>query len=189
MKIETGKWVEIQYELYAYSEGEPEELMMSTPEGEPDKFVYGVDEAVLPAFMEKIAGLKTGDKFDFTILAEDAFGVRNEDHIMKLDREIFLTPEGELDNRVRPGATLPMQTTEGGMVYGLILMVENDGVTLDFNHPLAGENLHYKGEIVLVRDATVEELNPPRGCCGCGHDHGSCGHDGCNDGCCGGCGE
>lgn len=36
MKIETGKWVELQYELYAYAEGEPEELMMSTSEGEPE---------------------------------------------------------------------------------------------------------------------------------------------------------
>lgn len=184
MKIETGKWVELQYELYAYADGEPEELMMSTPEGEPERFVYGVDQAVLPVFMEKIAGLKTGDKFDFTIPVNDAFGPRNEGHIMKLDREVFLTPEGELDKRVHPGATLPMHTSDGGIVYGLILMVEKDGVTLDFNHPLAGENLHYKGEVVLVRDATVEELNPPRGCCGCGHDHGDC-----EDGCCGGCGD
>lgn len=187
MKIETGKWVELQYELYAYTDGEPEELMMSTPEGEPEKFVYGVDEAVLPVFMEKIAGLKAGDKFDFTIPAEQAFGLRNENHIMKLDRNLFLNPEGELDNRVKSGATLPMHTTDGVLVYGLVLMVEKDGVTIDFNHPLAGENLHYKGEVKLVRDATEEELNPPHscGCCsGCGsHDHG------CDDGCCGGCGS
>ena len=153
----------------------------------PEKFVYGVDEAVLPVFMEKIAGLKAGDKFDFTIPAEQAFGLRNENHIMKLDRNLFLNPEGELDNRVKSGATLPMHTTDGALVYGLVLMVEKDGVTIDFNHPLAGENLHYKGEVKLVRDATEEELNPPHscGCCsGCGgHDHG------CDDGCCGGCGS
>ena len=46
MKIETGKWVELQYELYAYTDGEPEELMMSTPEGEPEKFVYGKNPRV-----------------------------------------------------------------------------------------------------------------------------------------------
>lgn len=184
MKIETGKWVELQYELYAYSEGEPEELKMSTSEGETEGFVYGVNHAVMPGFMEKIAGLEAGDTFDFTVSVDDAFGPRNEEHVMKLDREIFLTSKGELDERVYPGAVLPMHTSDGSIVYGLILMVEEDGVTLDFNHFLAGKNLHYKGEVVLVRDATVEELNPPHCGCGCGHDHG-----GCEDGCCGGCGE
>ena len=60
MKIETGKWVELQYELYAYTDGEPEELMMSTPEGEPEKFVYGVDEAVLPVFKDLYESVKSG---------------------------------------------------------------------------------------------------------------------------------
>lgn len=185
MKIENGKWVELQYELYAFTDNTPEELMMATPEGETEKFVYGVDEAVIPMFMEKIAGLQPGDKFDFTIPADEAFGQRNEEHIMKLDRSLFLTPEGTLDSRVKSGATLPMHTTEGALVYGLVLMVADDGVTIDFNHPLAGENLHYIGEVKLVRDATEEELNPPHSCgCCCGHDHsGSC-----DDGCCGGCG-
>ncbi len=183
MKIETGKWVELQYELYAFTDGEAEELMMSTSEGDPDRFVYGVDQAMLPVFMEKIAGLQTGDKFDFIISVDEAFGPRNEDHIMKLDRNIFENAEGELDKRVYPGATIPMHTSDGAMIYGLILMIEDKHVTVDFNHPLAGENLHYKGEVMLVRDATEEELNPQRGCCGCGHDHGNCG-----DGCCDGCG-
>ena len=78
-----------------------------------------------------------------------------------------------------------MRTTEGAIVYGIVLMIEKDGVTVDFNHPLAGENLHYKGEVKVVRDATEEELNPKHGCCGCGS-HG-CGDGGCSDSCCDGC--
>lgn len=185
MKIEKGKWVELQYELYAFSDGESEELMFSTEEEAPECFVYGIDEAVVPKFMERIAGLEAGEKFDFTLAVEDAFGPRTQEHVMKLDREVFAGEDGEIDKRVFPGAQIPMRTTEGAIVYGIVLMIEKDGVTLDFNHPLAGENLHYKGEVKVVRDATEEELNLKHGCCGCGS-HG-CGDGGCNDGCCDGC--
>lgn len=184
MKIETGKWVELQYELYAFADGEPEELMFGT-EGNPECFVYGVDEAVVPAFMEKIAGLKAGDKFDFTLNVDEAFGPRSQEHMMKLDRSIFEDEKGELDKRVYPGAQIPMRTTEGAIVYGIVLMIEKEGITLDFNHPLAGENLHYKGEVTLVREATEEELHPKHGCGGCG---GGCGDHSCGEGCCEGCG-
>lgn len=185
MKIENGKWVELEYELYASTEGEPEELMFGTEEGQPECFVYGLDEAVVPNFMTRIAGLQAGDTFDFTLGVDEAFGPRSQEHIMKLDRTLFENEEGELDKRIFPGAQVPMRTTEGAVVYGIVLLVEKDGVTIDFNHPLAGENLHYKGVIKVVRDATEEELNPQRGCCGCG-DHG-CGDHSCSDGCCGGC--
>ena len=185
MKIEAGKWVELQYELYAFGDGEPEELMMSTEEDAPECFVYGIDEAVVPTFMERIAGLKAGDKFDFTLSAEEAFGPRTQEHVMKLDREVFAGEDGEIDKRVYPGTQIPMRTSDGAVVYGIVLMIENDGVTLDFNHPLAGENLHYKGEIKVVRDATEEELQPRHSCGGCG---GGCGDHSCGDGCCDGCG-
>lgn len=185
MKIESGKWVELQYELYAYTDGEAEELMFSTEEDNLECFVYGVDEAVVPAFMDRIKGLKVGDKFDFTLGVEEAFGPRNQEHMMKLDRAVFENEEGEIDKRVFPGAQIPMRTQEGAVVYGIVLMIEDDGVTVDFNHPLAGENLHYKGEVKVVRDATEEELNPKYGCCSCG-DHG-CGDHNCSDGCCDGC--
>ncbi len=185
MKIENGKWVELQYKLYAFTEGEAEELMFET-EGNPEAFVYGVDEAVVPAFMEEIAGLQVGDKFDFTLGVDRAFGPRVQEHVMKLDRAIFADEKGVIDKRVYPGANIPMRTTDGGMVYGIVLMIEEDGVTIDFNHPLAGECLHYVGEVMLVRDATEEELHPKHGCCGCG-EHG-CGDHGCGDGCCEGCG-
>ena len=84
------------------------------------------------------------------------------------------------------GNTVPMMTSEGYRINGSVLKVTDDKVLMDFNHPLAGENLHYVGMVKLVRDATEEELHPRHSCgCGCSHDHGSCG-DGCGD-CCDGC--
>ena len=113
---------------------------------------------------------------------KDAFGERNEEHVMDLNKEIFVV-EGEFDDKVIfEGNSVPMMTATGERIMGHILKITEDKVIMDFNHPLAGEDLHFVGEVLLVRDATEEELNPKCGC-GCGHDHG----DGCGDGECGGC--
>ena len=75
-----------------------------------------------------------------------------------------------------------MMTADGFRINGLVVEVTNEIVKMDFNHPLANDDVRFDGKILTVRDATAEELNPSCGCgCGCG-DHG-CGDD------CGGCGE
>ena len=106
---------------------------------------------------------------------------------MELDRELFNDEDGKFDEKhVYDGAAITMMTAEGYPVSGLVLSVTPLKVKIDFNHPLAGKTVHYKGEILLVRDATEAELHPSCGggcgdCGGCGHDHDHCG---CGDGCC-----
>ena len=183
MEIKPGKFVVLTYDLYAGA-GEPEEtLMMRATDEMPDQFVFGVDQNILPSMLKRLEGLKQGDKFDFVLSCEEAFGERNEEHVMELDKEIFMV-DGKFDDQtVFEGNTVPMMTSEGYRINGSVLKVTDDKVLMDFNHPLAGENLHYVGTVKLVRDATEEELHPRHSCgCGCGHDHGSCG-DGCGD-CC-----
>ncbi len=186
MEIKPGKFVSLTYSLYT-GVGEPEEtLMMRATDEMPDQFVFGVEQNVLPALMEKIEGLKQGDKFDFVLSVDEAFGERDEEHVIELDKAIF-TVDGKFDDQiVFEGNTVPMMTAEGYRINGSVLKVTDTTVLMDFNHPLAGESLHYVGEVKLVRDATEEELHPRHSCgCGCGHDHGDCG-EGCGD-CCDGC--
>ena len=119
-----------------------------------------------------------------------AFGERIEENVVSLEKEIFMR-EGELAEEVVLGAELPMMTQEGFMVKGKVIEITDKDVKMDFNHPFAGMTVKFEGEIVELRDATPEELQPQHGCgCGCGHDHGSCG-DGCdcssNECGCGGC--
>ena len=79
-------------------------------------------------------------------------------------------------------------TADGYHINGVVIDVTPAEVIMDFNHPLAGKDVRFKGKILEVRDATPEELQPAHSCgCGCGHDH--C-DDGCGDGCCdeGNCG-
>ena len=82
MEIKPGKFVVLTYELYAGA-GEPEEtLMMRATDEMPDQFVYGVDQNILPSMLQRLDGLKEGDKFDFVLTCDEAFGERNEEHVI-----------------------------------------------------------------------------------------------------------
>lgn len=183
--VKPGKYVELAYDLFEV-DGKKEELMLSMTKERPECIVFGVEENVLPALCYAIENKKAGDKFDLTIRPEEAFGERHKEHVMELDRELFEV-EGKFDDKhVYEGAAITMMTMEGQPVQGLVEKVTPLKVTVDFNHPLAGKTVHFKGEILTVRDATEKELHPScgGGCCGCG-DHGCSDHDhGCGDGCC-----
>jgi FKBP-type peptidyl-prolyl cis-trans isomerase SlyD len=74
-----------------------------------------------------------------------------------------------------------MMTADGYRISGIVLSVTDKKVKMDFNHPLAGKDIRFKGKIITVRQATPEELQPSCGCgggCNCGG--GSCGEGGCN---------
>lgn len=184
--VKPGKFVELAYDLYEV-DGENEVKMVGFSKEHPDRIVFGVDDSVIPAFCDAIEGKTVGDTFDITLSPKDAFGPRREEHVMELDRELFNDEDGKFDEKhVYDGAAITMMTAEGYPVSGLVLSVTPLKVKIDFNHPLAGKTVHYKGEILLVRDATEAELHPSCGggcgdCGGCGHDHGHCG---CGDGCC-----
>ena len=187
-KIEAGKYVELVYEIFVVN-GEEQTSVFKFKKEHPDAFVFGRDLSLIEGFQNHIMGLEQGDKFDFTLKPEEAFGVKNPDLIYELEKEIFHV-DGKFDEEhIRIGAIVPMMTQEGMRVEGQVVKVTDDKVFMDFNHQLAGETVRYSGYVQLVRDATPEELQPHHGCgCGCedcaggdcGHDHG----DGCD---CGGC--
>ncbi len=187
-KIQAGKFVQLAYEIFIVDEQGDASVFKFTRE-QPDTFVFGMDPGMLPAFSKGIEGLATGEKFDFTLDPEDAFGPKDPNMVMEIPRDTFFI-DGEFDSeRVFVGASLPMQTQDGYRINGIVESINDEVVVMDFNHQLAGERVHYVGEVVAVRDATPEELNPaPHGCgCGCGHDHGH--EHGCDCGSCdcGGC--
>ena len=181
--IKDGKYVEACYVLAV---GVEEEVMETVPKNRPLSFIFGADQ-MLEAFENNVAGLKAGDKFDFRIASADAFGEYEEQRVQELSKEIF-SPNGEFDaENVVPGKTFQMINSDGDRFNGSVLEVRENTVIMDFNHPLAGEELHFVGEVLLVRDATEEELNPKHSCGGCSGCHGGdCGD--CGDGNCSGCG-
>ena len=189
-KIEAGKYVELVYEIFVVN-GEHSTSVFKYRKEAPDAFVFGLDVSLIEGFQKNILGLEQGQKFDFTLKPEEAFGMKDPDLIYELEKEIF-NVDGKFDSEhIRPDAIVPMMTQEGMRIEGTVLKVTDDKVIMDFNHQLAGQTVRYSGFVQVVRNATPEELKPQHhhGCgCGCedcgsgdcGHDHG----DGCN---CGGC--
>ncbi|MBQ0068902.1 MAG: FKBP-type peptidyl-prolyl cis-trans isomerase [Bacteroidales bacterium] len=185
-KIADKQYVELAYEIFVVEDGKETSIFKFTKE-QPDAFVFGLDPGMLVAFKAGIEGLEQGDKFDFTLAPADAFGESDPNLVMDLPRDTFLV-DGEFDTeKVYLGAMVPMMTADGMRVMGQVVKMEGDVVTLDFNHQLAGETIKYVGEVLTVRDASLEELNPRKGGCAgsCGGSCGDCG-GGCGD-CGGGC--
>lgn len=185
MKIETNKFVAVAYDLYV-GEGDERELMEKATREVPLKFIFGTG-AMLPAFENALDGLEVGEKFCFTIAPTDAYGEYVEEHVLDLPKNIFEI-NGKFDaEMIKEGNTVPMMDSNGNRMNGSVLEVKDDVVVMDFNHPLAGETLHFDGEVIDVHEPTAEEIKaltaPAGGCGGCGESE--CGSgEGCGNGCC-----
>lgn len=192
MKISNEKVVRLSYELYVAGEkeGDQEEMWEKAPLEHPLVYCHGVG-MMLPKFEEALEGLEAGEKFDFRIGYADAYGDYEEENVQELPKQIFFNGDGEFDaERVYEGAVVPLQNADGRVFNAQVAEVKDETVVVDFNHPLAGEDLHFKGEIQDVREATADELDAirnPRKCGGC--HGGKCGSEGgcCDSGSCGGC--
>lgn len=191
-KIKPGKYVELGYDLYEVTP-EGDKLVHQTSADDPERFIFGVTQGVIQPLEKAIDGLAAGDEFDVKVESDKAFGAYDPEQIATLPRDIFEV-DGKFDaSVVKPGAVLPMMTADGYRINGVVKEVTDSDVKMDFNHPLAGKDVRFKGKITLVREATPEELQPAQGGCGCGCS--SCGDDcGCSsEGDCGdsacGCGK
>ena len=149
----------------------------------PLRFIYGAGQ-MLPKFEAQLAGLKQGEPFEISLTKFDAYGDINDDAIVELPRQVFMVDGNFDDEMVKIGNSVPMMTGDGQRMNGIVLEVSEQAVKMDFNHPLAGEDLHFQGEILEVRDATDEEIAALFSH-GCGCSSGGCSDGDCGDGDCG----
>ncbi len=156
MTVSNEKVVTLVYQLRVdNNEGD---IVESVKEEKPFVFLYGAG-LMLPKFEENLNGLKAGDKFEFILNCEDAYGKATEEAVMDLPKNMFEV-EGKIeDGLLAEGNVIPMQNNEGQKFNGVVVEVKDDTVTMDFNHPLAGDDLHFSGEIMEVRDATKDEID------------------------------
>jgi FKBP-type peptidyl-prolyl cis-trans isomerase SlyD len=180
MKISENKFVSLIYDLTVEEDGE-QELVEHVTKEYPLSFMYGMG-MMLDAFEKNIEGLRTGDKFSFSLLPEEAYGEYIEENVVELPKKVFEI-NGKFDEeRIAEGETLPMTDAHGNRMMGSVLEIKPDAVVMDFNHPLAGEMLHFKGEVIDVHEATVEEiaaLTQPHGKCDCSSCDSAENKDGC----------
>lgn len=192
METSENKYITVAYKLYSIEDGE-RDFEEEAPAAHPFQFISGLG-MVLDSFEEQLVNLKPGDKFDFTIAAENAYGEYDEQHVIDLPKNIFMI-DGKFDaERIKEGAIVPLMTSDGQHINGSVVEVQADTVVMDMNHPLAGCDLNFVGEVVTNRPATNDELaevaRMMSGGCGCGCDScgggcsDDCGDHGCGGGCC-----
>jgi FKBP-type peptidyl-prolyl cis-trans isomerase SlyD len=175
-----NKYLSVSYQLYTI-DGEQKNLVEQTQQGKPFIFISGFGVS-LDAFEQHIVGLQPGEKFDFTVQPAEAFGEYDEQGVHKMTREAF-SINGHFDHEhIFEGAVITMMDEEEHRFMARVAEVTDDHVTIDTNHPLAGETLQFTGVVLENREATAAEIQhmlnhlSGEGCgCGCdeceGHDH------------------
>lgn len=176
-KIKPGKYVELIYDVFEVT-AEGDKLVHQIPADDAEKIVFGVTPGVIEPLEQALEGLEVGGEFDVVVGPEQGYGPFDPEKLVTLPKDIFVVDDKFDADVVKPGAYLPMMTADGFRVQGLVTEVTDKDVKMDFNHPLAGKDVRFKGKVTLVREATPEELQPAHGCgCGCGDQQ--CG-EGCN---------
>jgi FKBP-type peptidyl-prolyl cis-trans isomerase SlyD len=148
MKISPGKHVAVHYTLFAVGEDE-NELIEETRLDDPMRFIFGKDP-MLPKFEEALLGLGVGDRFSISIPCGEAYGEEQESLFIEYPKSMFLE-DGELDEELlEEGEIIPLESPEGDIIEGVVCEVKLNSIVLDFNHPLAGEDLLFEGSVVSV---------------------------------------
>lgn len=182
-EIQFNKVVSLSYTLVV--DGDVIETVTAE---RPMQFIFGTGY-LLPKFEENVKGKKVGDTFDFVLVAKDAYGEVNKDAIVELPKSIFEVDGKVQEDVLKVGNVLPMMDSEGNRMNGVIDEVKENSVIMNFNHALAGADLHFTGKVEAVRDATESELtnglfNEKAHSCGDGcstsGDCSSCGCGGCH---------
>jgi FKBP-type peptidyl-prolyl cis-trans isomerase SlyD len=138
------------------------EVIDSSVGREPLAYLHGAGN-IVPGLEQAMAGRAAGDRFDVRVAPEDGYGLPNDFMIQTVPRMAFQGVD-----TLEVGMQFQAQTPQGPMSV-VIARIEGDEVTVDGNHPLAGQHLNFAIEVTEVRDASLEELAH-------GHVHGPGGH-------------
>lgn len=184
MKISKNYAVYFDYEV----RNSRTELLDSSKGSGPMAYVHGY-ASIIPGLEKALEGKVAGEELQVMVPPHEAYGLRDENRVSKVDRSIF--PK---DADIQPGMRF-RASSEHGADHVVVTAVEGDAITVDANHPLAGETLTFQVTVRDVRLATEEEVSHGHvhhehghEGCGCGHDHNGHHHhhEGEDDGCCGG---
>ncbi len=128
------------------------EVIDSSDENEPLEYLQGYQN-IIPGLEKEMLGMKIGDSKDVVVSPAEGYGETDPEALMDVPKNQF--PE---HIPVEIGTELQVENEEGEPVYARIDAVENNIVTLNFNHPLAGKELHFSVTVLALREPTEEEL-------------------------------
>ena len=175
MDIADKMYVAIDYTLTLDSGQEIDK----SPTGQPLGFITGLGQ-IIPGLEKALMGKTAGHKANVVVEPEDAYGPVKDNLFQDIPKSQFPT-----DVDIKPGMA---QGPRGPFMITVAKVNENDTVTVDLNHPMAGKQLHFDVNVVDVREPTAEELAQATasfssGCgCGCGSEESDACGSGCNCG-------
>ncbi|HWR96713.1 MAG TPA: peptidylprolyl isomerase [Arenimonas sp.] len=158
MQIKENSVVSFHYTLT----GKDGQVIDSSEGNQPLTYLHGVGQ-IVPGLENALLGKKSGDKMDVEVSAEEGYGEHHDFMVQQVPREAFQGVD-----EIEPGMQFQAQTPQGAMTV-TVTAADETTVTVDGNHPLAGQPLFFAVEIVSVRDASEEEITH-------GHVHGEGGH-------------
>jgi FKBP-type peptidyl-prolyl cis-trans isomerase SlyD len=166
MAIEIDKVVSLEYKL---TEKGGSDILDSNEGQAPLEFITGKSQ-IIPGLEKQLAELSKGDKAQLEVPAAEAYGEINLDAVDDVPKEQFAGIDLEV------GLPLFGQGENGETIQVVVKAVNEDSVTIDYNHPLAGKDLVFAVNVLDVRDATADELTSGQvggghcddGACGCG---------------------
>mgnify|MGYP001819113656 CR=1 FL=1 len=126
-------------------------------------YLHGA-ENIIPGLENALSGKSAGDEVEVSVSPAEGYGERNDSMIQSVPRDMF-----DSEQEIQVGMQFHAQSPEGDMIVVSVTNVEDDNITVDGNHPLAGVNLNFGVKVVEVREASQEEIEH-------GHVHGPGGH-------------
>lgn len=119
METLGNKYITVAYDLYTTEDGERDLVEQATAE-RPFQFISGLG-TTLDSFESQVAGLATGDKFEFTLTAEEAYGEYVDEHVIELPKHVFEI-DGKFDSeRIFAGNPIPLMDSEGNRLNGTVV--------------------------------------------------------------------
>ncbi|MBX3048229.1 MAG: peptidylprolyl isomerase [Anaerolineales bacterium] len=128
------------------------EIIDMADEQDAIEFLQG-HRNIISGLESQLDGMKVGESKTVSVSAEEGYGAVDEDAFDEVPLSEFpedVTPEMDME--------LELKDAEGNDLYGRIVAIGDESVTMDFNHPLAGKELHFEIKVVDVRPATAEEI-------------------------------
>ncbi len=157
MSIEKNLVVSLHYILT--EDSEDGELLEETYNSDPLAFIFGTG-MMLPGFEEHLEDMVAGDTFSFTLSTDEAYGEYEDQAVVEIPIGSFEDESGNINREnFLAGLPLTMHDRDGRSFQGVIIEPKTESIIVDFNHPMSGRTLHFKGEILDVRPATPSELD------------------------------
>ncbi|MGE5223005.1 MAG: FKBP-type peptidyl-prolyl cis-trans isomerase [Omnitrophica WOR_2 bacterium] len=145
--VEDGQVVTLNYVLTVDGE-----VVDSSEEGQPITFIQGQGQ-IIRGLESELYGMEVGQNKDVVVQPENGYGEVDPENYSEFPRNQF-PPEIPLE----PGVELELRDKEGETVGARIDSISDDSVRLNFNHPLAGKELHFSVEVIELRNATDDEI-------------------------------